>query len=286
MDIANKILDDVQYLAVGHLSKDVFSSGHVAGGAVYYGAVTAGRLGIKPGILTSCAPDFNFPREIRNWPIRYAESRITTTFENIYGCTNDPTDRRQYVHDVADPISLDILPESWRQASILHLAPLLDEIPVQIIDLFPESLIVASIQGWTRRIGINGRVYASSWEGLGVLPRIDVAICSRQDAYSEDDIVHWSNLARVLIVTNGSHGVTVYSGERVFELESLNVTEIDPTGAGDVFSAAFAVRFFETGNLLESSDFASVVAGLSVRSQGVSAIPYKKEVELFRQKHL
>ena len=89
-----------------------------------------------------------------------------------------------------------------------------------------------------------------------------------------------------MIVTNGSHGVTVYSGERVFELESLNVTEIDPTGAGDVFSAAFAVRFFETGNLLESSDFASVVAGLSVRSQGVSAIPYKKEVELFRQKHL
>ena len=53
-----------------------------------------------------------------------------------------------------------------------------------------------------------------------------------------------------------------------------------------MFSAAFAVRFFETGNLLESSDFASVVAGLSVRSQGVSAIPYKKEVELFRQKHL
>ena len=55
MDIANKTLDDVQYLAVGHLSKDVSSAGHVAGGAVYYGAVTAGRLGIKPGILTSCA---------------------------------------------------------------------------------------------------------------------------------------------------------------------------------------------------------------------------------------
>ena len=149
-----------------------------------------------------------------------------------------------------------------RSASLDDLSPTLldylDEIPLQIIDLFPESLIVASIQGWTRRIGINGRVYASSWEGLGVLPRIDVAICSRQDAYSKEDIVHWSNLARVLIVTNGSHGVTVYSGESVFELESLNVTEIDPTGAGDVFSAAFAVRFFETGNLLESSDFASV----------------------------
>ena len=283
MGIATKAVNNLQYVAVGHLCKDISPEGYVAGGPVYYGAVTAGRLGLNPGILTSCAPDFNFPKEIRDWPIRYSESGITTTFENIYGHTNEHSDRRQYVHEVADTICLDILPEAWKQAHILHLAPLLDEIPVKVIDLFPESLIVASIQGWTRRIGKSGRVYANSWEGSSILPRIDVAICSKQDASSEEDIAHWSNLARVLIVTDGSRGATVYSGKSVFESESLTVKEIDPTGAGDVFSAAFAVRFYETGDLYEASDFASVVAGLSVQAQGVSAIPYRAEVDKLRQ---
>jgi len=36
--------------------------------------------------------------------------------------------------------------------------------------------------------------------------------------------------------------------------------------------------------LQEASDFASVVAGLSVKSQGVSEIPYRMVVNTFREK--
>ena len=61
------------------------------------------------------------------------------------------------------------------------------------------------------------------------------------------------------------------------------MAEVDPTGAGDVFATAFAVRLFETEDLQEASDFASVVAGLSVRSQGVSQIPSRRVVNTFRE---
>ena len=51
-----------------------------------------------------------------------------------------------------------------------------------------------------------------------------------------------------------------------------------------MFAAAFAVRFFETTDLREASDFASVVAGFSVKSQGVSEIPSRRIVNTFREK--
>ena len=283
MGIWNVSLDDVQYLAVGHIAKDISTFGYVAGGAVYYGSVTADRLGFKPGILTSYSPDFSFPSELENCPVRYSVSRLTTTFENIYSGASDRRNRIQYAHDIADPISLSVLPEAWTQVPILHLAPLLDEIPIQIVDRFPDSLIVASIQGWTRRVGENGRVYADKWDGAELLPNIDVAICSEQDAYEPNDIANWRKLAKVLIVTNGKYGARVYSDEFTFKSESINVAEVDPTGAGDVFAAAFAVRFFETEDLQEASDFASVVAGLSVQSQGVSTIPCRGVVNSFRE---
>ena len=276
--------DDVQYLAVGHIAKDITASGYVSGGAVYYGSVTAAKLGLKPAVLTSCSPDFSFPSELENYPVRVSVSSLTTTFENIYTGASDSKDRLQYVHDIADPISLAVLPEAWTRVPILHLAPLLDEIPIQIIDKFPDSLVVASIQGWTRRVGENGRVYADKWDGTEFLPGIDVAICSEQDAYDVNDISRWRKLSTVLIVTNGRYGARIYSDECNFKSESISVTEVDPTGAGDVFAAAFAVRFFETTDLQEASDFASVVAGFSVKSQGVSEIPSRRIVNTFREK--
>ncbi|MCH7541998.1 hypothetical protein IH981_04470 [Patescibacteria group bacterium] len=54
---------------------------------------------------------------------------------------------------------------------------------------------------------------------------------------------------------------------------------VDPTGAGDVFAAAFFIRLFETGDPRWSCQFANIAASLSVEGQGIERIPVREQIE-------
>jgi sugar/nucleoside kinase (ribokinase family) len=56
---------------------------------------------------------------------------------------------------------------------------------------------------------------------------------------------------------------------------------MDPTGAGDVFSAAFLIRLAETGDPCEAARFANVAASFSIEAPGVSGIPTRRQVEAY-----
>src|SRR5205814_10173578 len=51
----------VDFVAVGHVTVDQIGGGTQPGGAAYYAALTAWRLGLEAGVLTSFGPDF--PRD-------------------------------------------------------------------------------------------------------------------------------------------------------------------------------------------------------------------------------
>ena len=53
---------------------------------------------------------------------------------------------------------------------------------------------------------------------------------------------------------------------------SLPRAEVDPTGAGDVFAAAFLLRYHETGDLLEAAAFAACAASCAVEGVGGSTL--------------
>ncbi len=55
--------------------------------------------------------------------------------------------------------------------------------------------------------------------------------------------------------------------------------EVDATGAGDVFGAAFLLRYYETKDAVESAIFASCAASFVVEKEGVEGIPCREEVE-------
>ncbi|MGH7348973.1 MAG: hypothetical protein ACREI6_03075, partial [Candidatus Rokuibacteriota bacterium] len=48
----------MDFVAVGHVTLDQTTGGTRPGGAAYYAAVTALRLGLRVGLLTSFGPDF------------------------------------------------------------------------------------------------------------------------------------------------------------------------------------------------------------------------------------
>ena len=60
---------------------------------------------------------------------------------------------------------------------------------------------------------------------------------------------------------------------------------IDPTGAGDVFDAAFLIRYLDCGDPVDAGRFAVAAAALSTRGMGVSALPTKTEIAMLIEQH-
>ncbi len=90
--------------------------------------------------------------------------------------------------------------------------------------------------------------------------------------------------ARVTGLTMGSRGSMALAPDgSILRCPTFNeVKVVDTTGAGDVFHTGFAIRYVETGDLLESMRFASAVSSLKcTKLGGRDGIPTRAEVEAF-----
>jgi len=275
-------LQKPDYLVIGYITEDETECKYVPGGSVYYGSVTASRLGLKASVVTSCEGNLAIPKDMSDSHIKVVPSKVTTRFRNEYQSKCGYSIRKQYVGNLADEIRLEDIPLRWRTVPIVHLGPLMGEIGKDVASAFPQSLVIASIQGWTREVNLNGEVVRKYWAGNDVLAQVDIAICSKEDIQSTGDIERWASMVPLFIVTDGSQGATVYDAGSVSRIKAISVKEIDPTGAGDVFTAAYLVRFSETSDPIESATFASIAAGISVSARGAQAIPDKKTIESLR----
>jgi len=82
-----------------------------------------------------------------------------------------------------------------------------------------------------------------------------------------------------VVLTAGFNGATVYYAGNAWHIEARRTREVDPTGAGDVFAAAFLIRFWETEDCIEAARFANLVASYSVEKPGPAGIPLREEIE-------
>jgi sugar/nucleoside kinase (ribokinase family) len=259
----------IDYLAIGHVCRDLAPGGHVTGGAVAYTTAVARALGCRAGIVTSAAPGETFPDVARNVAIQAVDAAATTIFENVY----DGGHRRQVIHAVAGDLSADHVPPLWARAPMVHIGPIANEIDPAIITLFSNSIVCAAPQGWMRRWDERGRVYQVEWETAAeVLPLAAVTVLSTEDLAEPSLAVTYAGMARLLVVTDGPNGCMVYydNEARAFAAPSVQVTDL--TGAGDTFAAAYLVRLFQTdGDVWEAAEFANRVAARSVTRRGLAA---------------
>ena len=263
------------FLAVGHVAKDLTEDGHTLGGAVTYGAIAAQRLGLSPAVVTSVGPDIHPADSIPDIPVHVVSSAHTTTFLNTYISGR----RTQFIRDVGSPISASDIPQVWSSAPLVMLGPLAQELDADLARHFPESMVVASIQGWLRQWDDDGRVSPCSWPGHDVLPYVDAAILSVDDIDDADMLEEWKDLTPVLIFTRGSEGADLHYQGAWHHIDSFPVAEVDPTGAGDVFAAAYLMRYSETGDVMVSARFASCAASFCVAAQGTKGVPFRAEIE-------
>lgn len=267
----------IDFLVVGHLVQDVVPNGYAVGGTATYGAITARNLGRRPGIVTRLAPDFILPDDLRGIEIQRVDSVHTTTFHNIYRDGH----REQFLLAVADPIQPEDIPSAWRTVPIVLLGPLARELDSRFAKLFPHALVGVTPQGWLRQWDASGRVSMRLWdEAPQILPHVDVLVLSEEDLKGDKAQMHeYARLTRIAVMTQGARGCTVFANGASRQIPGFPENEVDPTGAGDVFAAAFLVRLAETQDPFQAARFANATASFCVQARGVSGIPTRAQVE-------
>lgn len=269
-------LEPINYLIIGHLTRDLTPSGPRLGGTAAYAGLTAHALGLRVGIVTSWGAELPLGN-LRHIPIISYPAEHSTTFENIY------TDkgRIQIVHTIAPSLDYHLIPEPWRQAPIVHLGPVAQEVEPGLVRHFPTSLVGLTPQGWLRGWDETGKVHAAEWpEATFTLQQSGAAILSIEDVVNDESrIDEMAAAARILVVTEGAAGARVYWNGDVRRFRPPQVEEIDSTGAGDIFAAAFFIRLYLTRDPWESTRFANQVAATSVTRGGLEGIPTPDEIQ-------
>ncbi len=106
---------------------------------------------------------------------------------------------------------------------------------------------------------------------------------------SDNPATLWRDGMRLIIVTSGAQGATIYTHSQRIAAPGFTVNAVDTTGAGDGFVAGLLVGLLEHGKentdaLPEIARFACAVGALTTTARGaIPALPTRATVEAFLQ---
>jgi len=258
------------FVAIGHVTLDRFGESMRPGGSALYAAITAHRLGLSVGLLTSHGDDF---------PLEVIPSRIevitvpadeTTLFEHRH----EPSGRVSHVRSVASPLTAADVPDDWRDASLTLLAPVVDEVDPMIATLFTDGAVGAAAQGWVRQVKPDGLVVPRPWQSPErLLQSVQALFLSREDILGQEaEVIEWFQRMPVGVLTADRVGALLFvNGER-YEVQPRPAREVDPTGAGDVFAATFLIQYQRDGDPWQAAAAAACAGSLAVEGEGWSAV--------------
>jgi sugar/nucleoside kinase (ribokinase family) len=171
------------------------------------------------------------------------------------------------------------------------LGPVTGEVDEALADCFPNALIGVSAQGWLRDIGPDNRVRPvppERWQADRLLKPGRVLFVSDEDlpkAHVEAVLNGWSARVEALAFTRAERGAEVCHRGVWRRIEAFPAAAVDPTGAGDVFAAAFLIRYSESGDPWEATRFAACAASFIVESEGLANTPDRAMVEERLRRH-
>lgn len=274
--IASMAQPPIDYLVLGHLTKDLRLNGYTLGGTVAYSGLTAAAFGVHVGAVTSIGPDL-MPLRLGDVTTHCLPAPASTTFINEYSADG----RVQRITSRALPLDLDAVPAEWRSPRWVHLGPVADEVDLKLAEAFPNSFLGLTPQGWFRRWDAEGRVSSTSWEvARAAIGRAQAVVISLEDVGGDEEMVKaMANCCPVLVLTDGAHGARVYTGGSIQPIPAVAVRQLDPTGAGDIFAAAFFVLLEQTGDAEHAAQRANMLAAASVAREGLAGVPSATEVQ-------
>ena len=269
-----------RFLAIGHFCYDVAPDGYVLGGGAAYSTITARNLGCRACAVTAVGADFDRGHPtLAGIDVSYHESPETTIFDNRYDLDGK---RQQLILGVGGELRSHHIPPQWKNADIAYLCPLTGEVDSPVAQCFNQALIGVTPQGWMRGWDESRYVRPKRWDTAeAILPHADVLVLSEEDiAASPEDLGKYIQWTRIVVLTKGRGGAALYENGRILESAAYPVHEVDPTGAGDVFAAAFLIKYHETGSPQAALNFAHCTASFAVEGHGTTGVPTLDQVNV------
>jgi sugar/nucleoside kinase (ribokinase family) len=267
-------------LVVGSITRDtnIFDgfAQHTYGGTALYAARTYADFGIDVRLVTRLAAVDRTPiaEQLPSAELIAQPSAVTTTFENSYGADDE---RSQRVAAIAAPI--EHRDDYFAGIDWLHLGPLH---PADLADAwltrhlgYPVGL---DLQGFARRIADERVIADVDPRIVDLLPRLQWLKASRSEWRPLLTHLHLAQTSRPTrgpvesLVTDGAAGGDLLSGEtdNVHWSAAPPVEHCDPTGAGDVFFAAYLVHRVGRGVVpsVAADDAARITSGFLLKRRG------------------
>lgn len=83
---------------------------------------------------------------------------------------------------------------------------------------------------------------------------------------------------KAVIITGGAEGCLLITKDLTRDVPALRSKAVDTTGAGDSFAAGLISAFLENKGLEEATEFATLVASISVTRRGARTTPGREEI--------
>jgi sugar/nucleoside kinase (ribokinase family) len=258
----------------GHVTRDLIAGEARLGGAASFAASAACHLGARTSLLTSTIEPFDLAAPLRRTPglvMHVVPSAEATTFELSY----DSGRRRIRLLARARDLFPSDLPASFVGADAAYVAPVISECELGLVSALRASWVAAGLQGWLRAIdehrGIVARVPADLVRRLA---GVRVCVFSAEDHPEAEQIAaRLAEAGKLVALTRAEHGATLYSREGSTMIPAVPASEVDPTGAGDVFGLVFTVGLARGLSPRDAAELAAIAGARVVEGPGLGNFP-------------
>jgi hypothetical protein len=276
----------MSFLVVGNITKDTLitrGKKFSTFGGASYSRFTASKLGYKSNILTrgnQTLDNWRVLLEKNNVRVIFQKDKKTAVFINDY--TNHH--RKQKLLECTGKINYDIS----SNFDIIHLNPIFREIDIEVVKKARErcKFLSLDVQGLVRDKK-GSYIVAKFWnEREEYLRYIDFLKIGKDEMHLASKKKNLKSIcedlkshgAGIIGFTLGKKGSIIYD-EDFYNIPAYKTKTVDETGAGDVYGTSFAIKYFETKNIIDSAFFASAGASFVVEGFGVRKIAKRVEVE-------
>ena len=263
------------FTIIGNLTLDIIDESKTVkpGGPGLYAGLAALHLGYPVRIVSSIGTDYpmEFLEKLKNLGIDLRIKMVqgrTTTFKLIY-----EGDRRKVILLESGPEIPYELIEDIDKKFIALVSPVYKEVSLDFIKKLKKKTILLGIdfQGFVRKARSDG-VVEYTWD----------EVCDEVSRYA--DFIHIeeseaqglnTDPLRIALyltdrckcpvsVTMGERGSYLAFLDEVYYIPVPRVYSGNPTGVGDIFTAIFLLRYYETDDFIDASRWATIAAGLKV----------------------
>ncbi len=295
---------------VGHFSIDTIilpsrtAPFVVVGGAAAYTSLAAKCIDATVSVISKVGG--NFPQAYLWWlsqegidlsAVKKLADEPTTSFELTY--SKDLSERTLKLKSKGPALSPDDVPKDF-QTKAVHLAPIANEIPYELVEELKHRADVLSLdpQGLLRSFDGAGNVSDNQIVDPRIFGLINIYKSSQSELYALTGETELKPAIRAIhdigvetvIVTMGAKGSLVSVEGAQYKIGACpSLVLVDPTGAGDVFIGGFLTEYIRQKEILWCACVGSAAASFVVEGIGPTFLGskeqiYRRATDLFEKK--